>query len=94
MKIAIDDNHKVIPKPEPGIACGKELKEDKLSNLQMLVLIQQKRTNHDNTRNEEQPKKDSMFMNPEAISRAPICNGINKLLNVPLKTSSKVQRIP
>ena len=25
-----------------------------------------------------------MFRNPDAISRAPICNGINKLLNVPL----------
>ena len=25
-----------------------------------------------------------MFNNPDAISRAPICNGISKLLNVPL----------
>ena len=30
-------------------------------------------------------QKDNMFINPEAMSRAPICNGINKLLNVPLK---------
>jgi hypothetical protein len=27
MKIAIDTNHNVIPKPEPPIACGKALKE-------------------------------------------------------------------
>ena len=27
---------------------------------------------------------DTIFKNPDAISRAPICNGINKLLNVPL----------
>jgi hypothetical protein len=26
MKIAIDTNHNVIPKPEPPIACGKALK--------------------------------------------------------------------
>ena len=30
-------------------------------------------------------QKESMFINPEAMSRAPICNGINKLLKVPLK---------
>ena len=30
-------------------------------------------------------QKEGMFKNPEAISLAPICNGINKLLNVPLK---------
>lgn len=28
---------------------------------------------------------DTMFKNPEAISRAPICNGIKRLEKVPLK---------
>ncbi|GAB4040086.1 hypothetical protein GCM10028774_43590 [Spirosoma jeollabukense] len=28
---------------------------------------------------------DNIFKNPEAISRAPTCNGIRKLENVPLK---------
>ena len=28
---------------------------------------------------------DNMFMKPEAISLAPICNGIRKLENVPLR---------
>src|SRR5690606_41359286 len=28
---------------------------------------------------------ETIFKKPEAISRAPICNGINRLLNVPLK---------
>jgi hypothetical protein len=33
MKIAIDTNHNVIPKPEPPIACGKALKGGKSSTL-------------------------------------------------------------
>jgi hypothetical protein len=28
---------------------------------------------------------DSIFRNPEAMSRAPICNGMRKFENVPLK---------
>ena len=28
---------------------------------------------------------ETMFKNPEAISRAPICNAIRRILNVPLK---------
>ncbi len=28
---------------------------------------------------------DSIFINPEAISLAPICKGIRRLLNVPLR---------
>ena len=34
-----------------------------------------------------------ILRNPDAISRAPICNGINKLLNVPLNPAL-IQRIP
>ena len=30
-------------------------------------------------------QNDNIFKKPDAISRAPICNGIKKLLNVPLK---------
>src|SRR5690606_3635013 len=32
---------------------------------------------------------ETIFKKPEAISLAPICNGINKLLNVPLKPAVK-----
>ena len=32
-----------------------------------------------------------MFKNPEAISLAPICNGINKLLKVPLSPAVKTK---
>jgi hypothetical protein len=41
MKIAIDTNHNVIPKPEPPIACGKALKEGKSSTLNSQDQIQQ-----------------------------------------------------
>ena len=37
-------------------------------------------------------QKDSMFINPEAISRAPICNGINKLLKVPDKPAVSTKK--
>ena len=30
-------------------------------------------------------------MNPDAISLAPICSGINKLLNVPLKAAVRTK---
>ena len=33
-----------------------------------------------------------MFKNPEAISLAPICKGINRLLNVPLNPSLKTKK--
>ncbi|MCY1368690.1 hypothetical protein D9M69_556880 [compost metagenome] len=35
---------------------------------------------------------DIIFINPEAISRAPICNGIKRLLNVPLKPAVKTKK--
>ena len=33
----------------------------------------------------------SIFKNPEAISLAPICKGINRLLNVPLSPAVKTK---
>ena len=36
-------------------------------------------------------QKEIMFNSPEAISRAPICNGINKLLKVPLNPAVRTK---
>ena len=33
-----------------------------------------------------------MLRNPDAISLAPICNGINKLLKVPLKPAVRTKK--
>ena len=35
---------------------------------------------------------ETIFIKPEAISRAPICNGINRLLKVPLNPAVKTKK--
>ena len=36
-------------------------------------------------------QNETIFKKPDAISLAPICNGINKLLNVPLKPAVRTK---
>ena len=62
--------------------------EDKLSNLQPQVRTQQIKK-QSSLPKKENNQYDNIFKNPEAISLAPICNGINKLLKVPLSQLSK-----
>src|ERR1700746_518352 len=85
MNKLIDTNHKVIPKPEPGIACGKadnggytvQPPDAGPVSIPKEIII----TVHEAKKNQNH----NIFKNPDAISRAPHCNGINRLLNVPLK---------
>jgi hypothetical protein len=70
MKIAIDTNHNVIPKPEPPIAVVKHLKEGK-STLNSQDQIQQIMTKSLLNWIEEQPIRKHIHKT-EAISRAPI----------------------
>ena len=37
-------------------------------------------------------QKETIFKNPEAISRAPICSGISKLLKVPLRPAVNTKK--
>ena len=84
MNIAIDTSHSVIPNPEPEIACGNALSGGQI--VQPADAAPPSTNNDSNmmTLEMKNNQQDTMFRNPEAISRAPICNGINKLLNVPL----------
>src|SRR5690606_10724374 len=84
IKIAMEISHKVIPIPEPGWAMGRALNGGYMvhpaaagpasKNKELTIIILDKKNNQYAT----------MFKNGEAISLAPICKGINKLLNVPL----------
>ena len=85
MNIAMEINHKVIPVPEPGIDSGKALSggymvhpaeagPDSTNREESMIMLERKNSQYE-----------TMFKKGEAISRAPIWNGINKLLKVPLK---------
>ena len=81
----METNQSVIPRPEPGCACGKALKGGYMvqpaaagpasTNKDPIIIALDKKNN----------QKEIIFNNPDAISRAPICNGIKRLLKVPLK---------
>src|SRR6056300_1129077 len=84
MKIAIDTNQSVMLSPEPGCACGSALSGGYIvhpaaagpdsTNSEAIIITDDKKKS----------QYEIMFNKPEAISRAPICNGISRLLNVPL----------
>src|SRR5690606_11676666 len=84
MKMAIEINHRVIPIPEPGWAIGRALNGGYMvhpaaagpasKNKELTIIILDKKNNQYAT----------MFKNGEAISLAPICKGIKRLLKVPL----------
>src|SRR5690606_9123701 len=82
---AIDTNQSVIPVPEPGIACSTAESGG--------YIVQPADAGPDSTNNEaimirqaiRKIQYDSMFMKPEAISRAPICSGIRRFEKVPDK---------
>ena len=85
MKIAIETNQSVIPKPDPETACGNAdnggytVHPDiagPVSTNNETNIIKEERANN---------QKESMFMKPEAMSRAPICNGISMFEKVPDK---------
>ena len=83
MNNVIEINQSVIPAPEPGIACGSADRGG--------YTVQPAAAGPDSTKSEvtittELAKKnqyDNAFMKPEAISRAPICNGIRRFEKVP-----------
>jgi hypothetical protein len=77
--------HIVIPAPEPVEACGRMLNGGYavqppengpvLRNKDRNITMPAKKKN----------QYDNILRKGEAMSRAPICNGIKRLLNVPLK---------
>ena len=67
------------------------LMEDKLSNLQPQVPDSTNKEAIITTEERKNNQYDNIFKNPEAISLAPICNGINKLLKVPLSPAVKTK---
>tara|TARA_B110000495_G_C22527803_1_gene321247 strand:+ start:247 stop:507 length:261 start_codon:yes stop_codon:yes gene_type:complete len=73
-----------MPSPEPGIASGSALKGGYIVHPPdagpVSINIEQNMIQLDIKKNQY----DNIFKNPEAMSLAPICNGIKKLANVPL----------
>src|SRR5690606_2258859 len=84
MKSAILINQSVIPAPEPGIACGKALSGGYTVQPAEAGPFSTKREITIITLEAKKNQYESMFIKPDAISRAPICNGISKLEKVPL----------
>ena len=83
MKIAIENNQSVIHKPEPLTACGSA---DKGGYIVQPAIAGPDSTNIDPNMISDERKKnqnDNILRKPEAISRAPICNEINRFENVP-----------
>ena len=83
MNMAILTNQSVIPIPEEGIAsAARHLKEGRSSILQQQDQFLQigKQSMDYCRRKEEEPVRQHVQDIPDAISRAPICNGIKRLL--------------
>src|SRR5690554_71505 len=84
MNIAMDTNQRVIPNPEPGIACGRAESGG--------YTVQPAEAGPDSTNSEatiiaagiKHNQYELIFINPEAIPLAAICSGISKLPDVPL----------
>ena len=83
MKITMEINQRVIPNPEPEIDCGKA---DNGGYIVQPAIAGPVSINKEPSIINEEAKKnqnESMFRNPEAMSRAPSCSGINMFEKVP-----------
>ena len=83
IKMVIENNHNVIPNPDPDTACGNA---ESGGQIVQPAIAGPDSTNRDTNINNEERKKnqyDNMFKNPDAISLAPNCNGISKFEKVP-----------
>ena len=84
MKNAIETNHRVIPNPEPGWANSNALSGGYIVHPAAAGPASTKIELTIKTVEIKKSQYASIFKNPDAISLAPSCNGISRLLNVPL----------
>src|SRR5690554_1596524 len=84
MKMVNEINQSVIPNPDPDTACGNA--DNGGYTVQPDIAGPDSTNNDTNIITDEilNNQADIILMNPDAISRAPICNGINTFENVPL----------
>src|SRR4051812_43627684 len=85
MNSAMATSHMVIPVPDPLIACGSALNGGYTVQPPPAGPVSRKNEMNITTLDKKKNQYDNMFMKPDAMSRAPTCNGIKKLEKVPLK---------
>src|ERR1700761_1518110 len=78
-------SHSVIPSSEPGIAFGTADNGGYIVQPPLSGTFSTKNELSIITQARKKNQYESIFINGEAISRAPTCNGISRLLKVPLK---------
>ena len=88
---AIDVSQRVMPSPDPDIACGNALKGGYIVQPPLAGPVDKNNDVNIITLERKKNQYDNMFINPEAISRAPICNGIRKLAKVPLNPAVRTK---
>ena len=92
MKNAIDTNHRVIPAADPGWAWGSALNGGYIVHPAAAGPASTKSEAIINADDIKNNQYEIILRKPDAISLAPICNGINRLLNVPLNPAVKTKK--
>lgn len=85
-------NQSVIPIPEPGIALGTADSGGYTVQPALAGPLSTKKEIINTTHEQKKNQYDSIFRKGDAISRAPICNGINRLANVPLSPAVSTKK--
>src|SRR5690606_12779511 len=85
-------SQRVIPIPDPEIAFGTADHGGYTVQPALPGPLSTKNEAIKTTHEQKKNQYDSMFRKGDAMSRAPICRGINRLLNVPLRPAVSTKK--